>query len=95
MRVARKFSGYSLADADLLRKSMGKKSREVMAKERASFESGCERTGYGKELGKSLFDIIERFADYAFNGPRYGYGLVTYRPPISRPTIRSSTSPVS
>jgi len=79
MRVAQKFAGYSLADADLLRKSMGKKSREVMAKERASFESGCERNGYGV-LGKSLFDIIERFADYAFNKSHsYGYGLVTYQ----------------
>jgi DNA polymerase-3 subunit alpha len=80
MRVAQKFAGYSLADADLLRKSMGKKSREVMKKERASFEAGSERTGYGKELGKSLFDIIERFADYAFNKSHsYGYGLVTYQ----------------
>ena len=80
MRVAQKFAGYSLADADLLRKAVGKKSRDVMAKERASFESGCERIGYGKDLGKMLFDIIERFADYAFNKSHsYGYGLVTYQ----------------
>ncbi|HZB40770.1 MAG TPA: DNA polymerase III subunit alpha [Ilumatobacter sp.] len=80
MRVAQKFAGYSLADADLLRKAVGKKVREMMAKERESFESGCERTGYGRELGKSLFDIIERFADYAFNKSHsYGYGLVTYQ----------------
>ena len=79
MRVAQKFAGYSLASADLLRKSMGKKSREVMAKERASFETGCEQQGYGP-LGKQLFDIIERFADYAFNKSHsYGYGLVTYQ----------------
>jgi DNA polymerase-3 subunit alpha len=79
MRVAQKFAGYSLASADLLRKSMGKKSREVMAKERASFEKGCEENGYGS-LGRTLFDIIERFADYAFNKSHsYGYGLVTYQ----------------
>jgi DNA polymerase-3 subunit alpha len=80
IRVAQKFAGYSLAEGDLLRKSMGKKSREVMARERANFESGCDRTGYGSDLGKSLFDIIERFADYAFNKSHsYGYGLVTYQ----------------
>jgi DNA polymerase-3 subunit alpha len=79
IRVAQKFAGYSLAEGDMLRKSMGKKSREVMARERANFESGCERNGYGT-LGKSLFDIIERFADYAFNKSHsYGYGLVTYQ----------------
>src|SRR4029453_4411909 len=50
MRVAQKFAGYSLADADLLRKAVGKKVREMMRKERESFESGCERTGYGREL---------------------------------------------
>jgi DNA polymerase-3 subunit alpha len=80
MRVAQKFAGYSLAEADSLRKAMGKKSREVMAKERASFESGCETTGYGREMGVQLFDVIARFADYAFNKSHtFGYGLVTYQ----------------
>jgi DNA polymerase-3 subunit alpha len=80
MRVAQKFAGYSLADADSLRKAMGKKSRDVMAKERASFESGCERTGYGRGLGEQLFDVIAKFADYAFNKSHtFGYGLVTYQ----------------
>ena len=79
IRVAQKFAGYSLAEGDLLRKSMGKKSREVMARERVNFETGCERNGYGT-LGKSLFDTIERFADYAFNKSHsYGYGLITYQ----------------
>ena len=67
MRVAQKFAGYSLAEADTLRKSMGKKSRTLMAKERANFEAGCERTGYDRELGTRLFNMIEQFADYAFN----------------------------
>jgi DNA polymerase-3 subunit alpha len=80
MRVAQKFAGYSLAEADNLRKACGKKIREMMAKERSAFEVGVERTGYGTELGKQLFDIIERFADYAFNKSHsYGYGLVTYQ----------------
>ena len=80
MRVAQKFAGYSLAEADNLRKAMGKKSREVMAAARDAFESGCETTGYGKALGKELFDIIEPFADYAFNKSHaFGYGLVAYQ----------------
>ena len=80
MRVAQKFAGYSLAEADNLRKACGKKIREMMAKERKGFEEGCERTGYGRQLGSQLFDVIEKFADYAFNKSHtFGYGLVTYQ----------------
>jgi DNA polymerase-3 subunit alpha len=80
MRVAQKFAGYSLAEADNLRKAMGKKSREVMGKARRTFEEGVVSTGYGDTLGKELFDIIERFADYAFNKSHtFGYGLVCYQ----------------
>ena len=80
MRVAQKFAGYTLAEADSLRKAMGKKSREVMAKERNSFETGCENNNYGRKLGEELFDVIAKFADYAFNKSHsYGYGLVTYQ----------------
>jgi DNA polymerase-3 subunit alpha len=80
MRVAQRIAGYSLADADNLRRAAGKKKREVMAAEREKFVAGCERTGYGRDLGKKLFDIIEPFADYAF--PRshaFGYGLIAYQ----------------
>jgi DNA polymerase III subunit alpha len=80
MRVSQKFAGYSLAEADNLRKACGKKIRELMAKERATFVAGCERTGYGTELGDKLFDTIEGFADYAFNKSHsFGYGLVAYQ----------------
>jgi DNA polymerase-3 subunit alpha len=80
MRVAQKFAGYSLAEADNLRKACGKKIRELMAREREAFEAGVEATGYGRALGKELFDVIERFADYAFNKSHsFGYGLVTYQ----------------
>jgi DNA polymerase-3 subunit alpha len=54
MRVAQKFAGYSLAEADNLRKAMGKKSREVMAAARSAFEDGCTRTGYTVTLGKAV-----------------------------------------
>jgi DNA polymerase-3 subunit alpha len=80
MLLAQKFSGYSLEDSDNLRKAAGKKVREVMAKERERFVAGCESQGYGRELGTKLFDLIEPFADYAFNKSHsYGYGLVAYQ----------------
>ncbi|MYG94071.1 MAG: DNA polymerase III subunit alpha [Acidimicrobiia bacterium] len=80
MRVAQRFAGYSLAEADNLRKACGKKNRELMAKERSSFVAGCERNGYGEVLGTELFDIIEQFADYAFNKSHsYGYGMIAYQ----------------
>ena len=80
MRVAQKFAGYSLAEADNLRKACGKKDRELMQQERAAFVGGCEATGYGSALGDEMFDIIEQFADYAFNKSHsYGYGFIAYQ----------------
>jgi len=80
MRVAQRFAGYSLQEADNLRKACGKKIRELIAAEREKFVAGCARTGYGAELGTKLFDLIEPFADYAFNRSHaYAYGLVAYQ----------------
>ena len=80
MRVAQKFAGYSLADADNLRKACSKKKRDLIAREREAFVAGCEREGYGRELGDEWFELIEPFADYAFpKAHAYGYGLVAYQ----------------
>jgi len=80
MRIAQKFAGYSLAEADNLRKACGKKNKELIAKERVKFVEGCDRTGYGADIGTQWFDIIEPFADYAFNKSHaYGYGFVSYQ----------------
>ena len=80
MRVAQKFAGYSLADADNLRKACGKKVRELIQKEREKFVEGCDAEDYGREIGSALFDVIEPFADYAFNKSHsYGYGLIAYQ----------------
>ncbi|HYX44924.1 MAG TPA: DNA polymerase III subunit alpha, partial [Acidimicrobiales bacterium] len=80
MRVASRFAGYSLQEADNLRKACGKKIRALMAAEREKFVAGCVRTGYGAELGQKLFDIIEPFADYAFpKAHAYSYGMVSYQ----------------
>jgi DNA polymerase-3 subunit alpha len=80
MRVAQRFAGYSLEEADNLRKACGKKIRALIQAEREKFVAGCEEHGYTKALGTKLFDIIEPFADYAFNKSHsYGYGLVAYQ----------------
>jgi DNA polymerase-3 subunit alpha len=80
MRVAQKFAGYTLEEADNLRKACGKKIRKMIAAEREKFVAGCVRNGYDAQLGTQLFDIIEPFADYAFNKSHsYGYGLVAYQ----------------
>jgi DNA polymerase-3 subunit alpha len=80
MRIAQRFAGYSLAEADNLRKAAGKKKRDVMAAERSRFVESCERTGYGAALGNAWFDIIEPFADYAFpKAHAFGYGYVAYQ----------------
>jgi DNA polymerase-3 subunit alpha len=80
MRVAQKFAGYDLAQADNLRKACGKKDHMAMAKEEVVFVEGCEKTGYGRELGETLFGVIRKFADYAFNKSHtFGYGLISYQ----------------
>jgi DNA polymerase-3 subunit alpha len=80
MRVAERFAGYSLEEADNLRKACGKKDARLIAAEREKFVAGCVARGYGAETGTRLFDIIEPFANYAFNKSHaYGYGLVAYQ----------------
>ncbi len=80
MRVAQSFSGYSVEEADNLRRACGKKNRVLIAAERKKFIAGCVHQGYDEALGTQLFDIIEPFADYAFNKSHaYGYGLVAYQ----------------
>lgn len=70
---------YALVE-DVLVHNCGKKIRELIAKERVKFVDGCEANGYGRQLGEDWFDIIEPFADYAFNKSHsYGYGLVSYQ----------------
>ncbi|MCE7766736.1 hypothetical protein GQL56_29360, partial [Pseudomonas putida] len=65
MRMAQKFAGYTLAEADNLRKAMGKKVRDLMAAEHDKFVQGCVDQGYDESLGVRLFGMIESFADYA------------------------------
>ncbi|XVV02043.1 DNA polymerase III subunit alpha [Actinosynnema sp. CA-248983] len=79
MAIARKVAGYSLAQADLLRRAMGKKKKEILDKEFEGFEKGMLDNGYSAESIKTLWDILVPFADYAFNKAHSAaYGLIAY-----------------
>lgn len=79
MAIARELAGYSLGGADLLRRAMGKKKPEVLAKEWDKFSSGMRSNGYGDEAIKALWDVMLPFSGYAFNKSHTaGYGLVSY-----------------
>ncbi|MEV4760910.1 DNA polymerase III subunit alpha [Micromonospora sp. NPDC049559] len=78
-RAAQKLAGYSLGQADLLRRAMGKKKKEVLDKEFVPFRDGMRKNGYSDEAIQTLWDILVPFADYAFNKAHTaGYGLVSY-----------------
>jgi DNA polymerase-3 subunit alpha len=80
MRVSQKLAGYSLEEADNLRKATGKKIRELIAKERAKFVDGCVGNGHNTEFAEKYFAKIEPFADYSFNKSHtVGYGYITYQ----------------
>ena len=80
MRVAQQIAGYSMPDADDLRKACGKKQRDRIMSHRRKFIDGSVAEGYSAELGEQIFDTIEPFADYAFNKSHaFAYGLVTYQ----------------
>jgi DNA polymerase-3 subunit alpha len=80
MRVSQKLAGYSLEEADNLRKATGKKIRALIAKERTKFVEGCVRSGHAQEFAQRYFDTIEPFADYSFNKSHsVGYGYITYQ----------------
>jgi DNA polymerase III subunit alpha len=80
MRVSQKLAGYSLEEADNLRKATGKKIRELIAKERSKFVTGCLQNGHSEEFAEKYFDTVEPFADYSFNKSHsVGYGLITYQ----------------
>ncbi|HUK65553.1 MAG TPA: DNA polymerase III subunit alpha [Anaeromyxobacteraceae bacterium] len=78
MQISQVLAGYSLGRADLLRRAMGKKKAEVMAKERSGFTEGCEKRGIDKALAGGIFDLMEKFAAYGFNKSHSAaYGLLT------------------
>jgi DNA polymerase-3 subunit alpha len=78
MQISQVLAGYSLGRADLLRRAMGKKKAEVMAKERSGFLEGCNAGGIDGALAGGIFDLMEKFAAYGFNKSHSAaYGLLT------------------
>jgi DNA polymerase-3 subunit alpha len=80
MQIAQVLAGYTLGAADLLRRAMGKKKPEEMAKQRAIFIAGAEARGVGPALAASIFDLMEKFAGYGFNKSHSAaYALIAYQ----------------
>ena len=79
MAIAQKVAGFSLGRADLLRKAMGKKNKEILDKEYIPFEAGMKANGFSDAAIKRLWDVLIPFSDYAFNRAHSaGYGVVSF-----------------
>ncbi|MDO5034346.1 MAG: DNA polymerase III subunit alpha [Actinomycetaceae bacterium] len=79
MAIAQRVAGYSLGQADLLRRAMGKKKKEILDKEYGPFRAGMIERGYSEDAVKTLWDILVPFSNYAFNKSHSAaYGLVSY-----------------
>ena len=80
MQSAQVLAGFSLGQADLLRRAMGKKKPEEMAKVRAEFLDGCRERGVDEQLANDIFDLMEKFSGYAFNKSHSAtYALVSFQ----------------
>ena len=79
MQIAQVLSGYSLADADLLRRAMGKKDREAMAREKERFVQGAVDNGVDQGVAAGIFELVNEFAGYGFNKSHAAaYALISY-----------------
>jgi len=80
MQIAQVLAGYTLGGADMLRRAMGKKKPEEMAKQRAVFEEGARKQGVDPGLAIKIFDLVEKFAGYGFNKSHSAaYAIVSYQ----------------
>ncbi|KXK26415.1 MAG: DNA polymerase III subunit alpha [candidate division WS6 bacterium OLB20] len=80
MNIAVVFAGYSQGEADMLRRAMGKKKPEVMAKEKEKFLAGAQKQGHSKKVAEEVFAYMEPFADYGFNRSHSAcYSLIAYQ----------------
>ncbi|VEB74468.1 DNA polymerase III subunit alpha [Providencia rustigianii] len=80
MQIAQVLAGYTLGGADMLRRAMGKKKPEEMAKQRSVFKDGAIKNGIDGELSMKIFDLVEKFAGYGFNKSHSAaYALVSYQ----------------
>ena len=80
MEIAQIFAGYSLGEADMLRRAMGKKKQEIMAKEKERFINGAKKKGHPEKLADEVFAYLEPFADYGFNlSHAAAYSVISYQ----------------
>ena len=80
MQIAQRLAGYTLGGADLLRRAMGKKKPEEMAKQRGVFVAGAAARGIGERIANAIFDQMEKFAGYGFNKSHAAaYALLSYQ----------------
>ncbi len=80
MEIAKSLAGFSMAEADVLRKAVGKKISELLAKQREKFVDGCVKNGIAKEQAEKIFSFIEPFAGYGFNRSHAAcYALIGYQ----------------
>lgn len=80
MQIASKMAGFSLGEADLLRRAVGKKKKEVLSQERDHFVNGALRKGYDNQTANIIYDLIVRFANYGFNRSHaVAYSMIAYQ----------------
>ena len=90
MQIAQVMSGYSLGEADMLRRAMGKKKVEEMEKQRVRFVGGAERNNIDPQRAEAIFDLLAKFAAYGFNKSHSAaYGYVSYQTAFLKANYRS------
>jgi len=80
MQIANKVAGYTMAEADNLRRAIGKKKKSIMAKEKKKFIEGAVKNGYGQNIAEKIWGFIEKFVGYGFNIPHsVSYAMIAYQ----------------
>ncbi|MGM0874887.1 MAG: DNA polymerase III subunit alpha [Bacillota bacterium] len=80
MEIASTIAGFSLGEADLLRRAVGKKKKEVLDEEREHFVKGCKANGYNEQIANNMYDLIVKFANYGFNRSHaVAYSMIAYQ----------------
>jgi DNA polymerase-3 subunit alpha len=80
MQICQRLAGFSLGEADIMRRAIGKKKQKLLMKQKQKFIQGCINEGYDKSLGETIFELIEEFADYAFNRSHAAaYSALSYK----------------
>ncbi len=80
MEIAARMAGFTLSQADLLRRAIGKKKKEILDEQQQLFVEGCVNNGYSKELAVKIYDLILKFASYGFNKSHAAaYALIAYQ----------------